>query len=1479
MRLKWLKLLVVTGIALSLYQKASSQVFTFNCTRDTILPGCPPNLCFTLKSLIPDIKGLSSSYSLNPGSTIPGCFPVYQNPDDPAGTPTNLTVDDTYSGVINLSFPFPFYGTTYNSLVASTNGYLSFDISRANATAHWQNLGDLPNGSYDRALIMGPYHDLDPSVGSSPLQRIQYQEWGVAPARRWVLSFFKVPLFSGPCNALIENTHQIILYESTGIIEVKIFDKEICNSWNQGKAMVGIQDFSRTQGMTAPNRRMSDPPWGSIGMNETWRFVPDAGSSLLKRVELYDNIGTLIATGTTAPYSAGVLEASFPNICPPAGVTTTYIVRSVYQKIDDPAVEIFGSDTIRVNRLDPLAATVTPTAASCGTPDGSITVTGVSGGTPPYEYSLDGSTWQSSNVFTGLAAGTYTVYIRDVAAVCTMNLPVTIGVTGTINAVTSSTPTACAGVSDGTITIASAGGTGPYTFSLDGGPLVGGTIPFTFTNVSAGNHTVQVFDAGSGCNSGPLTVNVAIGPGVSGSATSTPTACPGVSSGTITVTALTGTAPFNWSLDGGAFVPGASPFTFTNVSAGPHNITIRDANNCTILVIANVGFGGGVAGNGVSTPTSCPGMNNGTITVTATAGTAPFTWALDGGAPQNGASPYTFNGVAAGAHTVVITDVLGCNILVPVTVIAGTTPTATATSAATACAGVNNGTITVDNPSGPGPYTFSLDGGAPQPGAIPFTFSNVSAGAHTVVVTDGTGCNTAPINVNVATGPGVSGNAITAATSCPTASNGSITVDATAGTAPFTYQLDGGAPQSGTNPYTFNNVAAGPHTIIITDNFGCTLTLNNVMVNAGPVLTANLVPGATSCSGASDGTITVTPVGGTAPFTFSLDGGAPQAGTPPFVFNNVPAGPHTVVVTDAVGCVTASLPIVVVAGPTLTTTVTTTDVLCNSGSTGIITVTVPTMGTPPYEYSLDGTTWQSSTIFNGLSAGPYTVFYRESNGCLGQQNVTVNEPAVLSASSSLVNVSCNGGNDASITITSGGGVTPYEYSIDNGVNWQSSPTFSGLTAGSYTILIRDANLCTTSVTASPVEPAVLGASSVNTSASCNGGNDGTITVTANGGNSGGYEYSIDGTNFQSSNIFNVVAGNYTVTVRDNLGCSFTFPAVVGLSNNLTFTPQTDQTICEGSSTQLNMVSNATVYSWTPTAGLSNPAISNPAANPVVTTEYYVTATLDLCSVTDTVIVNVNPAPIPDAGPPGFICYGQSYQLQGSGGVQYSWTPASYLDNPLLPNATSDAARTITYTLSIVADVNGCPSLVTDTVTVDVTPPIKIYTYPADTIAYPGDQFEIRAVSTVPSANIFTWSPSFNLSDPNIYNPVLTAGNAGDSLIYKVTVNSIAGCIGEAYVRLQVYKGPEIYVPTAFTPNGDGKNDRFYPFPVGIRAINYFRVFNRWGQLIFSSNTLYQGWDGKIQGVDQPTGVYVWMAQGIDKNNKTITHQGTVTLIR
>ena len=803
---------------------------------------------------------------------------------------------------------------------------------------------------------------------------------------------------------------------------------------------------------------------------------------------------------------------------------------------------------------------------------------------------------------------------------------------------------------------------------------------------------------------------------------------------------------------------------------------------------------------------------------------------------------------------------------------------ATAAATNTAC-GPPSGTITITVPAGIGtpPYTFVLDGGTPVVGLSPQTFNGVASGPHSVVITDASGgcTSTLPVTVNLINA--INATVLPAATSCTGVANGTITVTPTSGTAPYQYSLDGAPPVAGPVPYIFTNVSAGAHIVRVTDAAGCVTNTLNATVVAGPPLTATANPAATSCTGATNGMITVTPNSGAAPFTFSLDGGPSVGSAVPYTFTNVAAGPHTVIVTDGAGCVTNTINVTVAAGIPLTTTVSKTDVLCNGGATGTITIIQPVTGIAPYQYSLNGITWQAGNVFPGLVAGAYTVFYRESSGCQGSQSITVGEPTALTASTVTVPVVCNGQPNGIITVTAAGGISPYQYSINGGAAWQAGNVFN-VAAGPYTISIRDVNNCITTRAVTVTQPAALTASSINGLASCNGGNDGVITVSANGGNPG-YQYSLDGITFQASNTFTVAPGNYTVTVKDNLSCTTTFNTTVLLGSNFTLTPQTDPTICEGTSTQLALTSNAIQYAWIPATGLSSTTISNPVANPAVTTQYIVTATLGRCSGNDTVIVNVNAAPIPNAGPDGFICYGQTYQLQATGGTVYSWSPNTYLNSSSIPNPISAAGKDITYTLSILSDINGCASLTTDQIRIDVTPPIKVKTFPYDTIGYTGDQFQLLAIPSDSDVINYLWTPATGLSDPKIANPIVTVGATGDVVQYQVITSTIAGCKGEGYVTIRVYKGPDIYVPSGFTPNGDGKNDRFTPFPVGMKSYTYFRVFNRWGQLVFSTTRLNDGWDGKLGGTNQQSGVYVWMIEGLTKDDRVITKRGTVALIR
>lgn len=340
--------------------------FSFNCVKDTFLV-CQTTGCVTLKAKIPDIHLSTASYEINPIAPPGSCYPVSASPST-FGTLLNLEIDDDYSDVIDLPFPFPFFddpGTPYNSLIVSPNGYISFDVTKANSESHYGLLNDgfggligengteedLPSSLYDRALIMGAYQDIELENVNSPDKRIKYDVVGLPPHRRFVITYYKAPLFyddffNPSCPSLIENTHQIVLYEGTGVVEVIINSLESCPEWNNGKTMTGLQNFNRDKAVLPPGRKATDPSWGSVNMNESWRFVPSAGPTLYRSVELYDLAGNLIAIGDTTRIDKGTLEVSFPNVCPTGN--TSYVVKSKYEQFNSPGNFVFGTDTINV---------------------------------------------------------------------------------------------------------------------------------------------------------------------------------------------------------------------------------------------------------------------------------------------------------------------------------------------------------------------------------------------------------------------------------------------------------------------------------------------------------------------------------------------------------------------------------------------------------------------------------------------------------------------------------------------------------------------------------------------------------------------------------------------------------------------------------------------------------------------------------------------------------------------------------------------------------------------------------------------------------------------------------------------------------------------------------------------------------------------------------------------------------------------------
>lgn len=353
-----------------------------------------------------------------------------------------------------------------------------------------------------------------------------------------------------------------------------------------------------------------------------------------------------------------------------------------------------------------------------------------------------------------------------------------------------------------------------------------------------------------------------------------------------------------------------------------------------------------------------------------------------------------------------------------------------------------------------------------------------------------------------------------------------------------------------------------------------------------------------------------------------------------------------------------------------------------------------------------------------------------------------------------------------------------------------------------------------------------------------------------------------------------VTSNYFVTLNDN-GCINTDTVQVRVINFVTLQAMADTTICATDSLQLHIVSDGLRYVWTPGATLSNANIPNPMAYPVTTTNYQITASVGSCSAVDNVIVTLVPYPMANAGPDTTICFNSSAQLQGSMvGSAFSWTPTNTLSNANILNPVASPFSTTSYILSV-TDVQGCPKPKKDTVIVTVLP--KIFPFAGnDTAVVVGQPLQLNATG----GTGYEWSPPIALNNPLIHNPVAIYDGSIDSVTYKVLINNEAGCVDSAYVTVRVFKtNPQIFVPTAFTPNGDGKNDVFRPIAVGIAKFDYFRVFNRWGQLVYQTQRVGVGWDGRIGGKEQATGTFVWLVKGTDYTGKAVFAKGTVTLIR
>jgi gliding motility-associated-like protein len=349
---------------------------------------------------------------------------------------------------------------------------------------------------------------------------------------------------------------------------------------------------------------------------------------------------------------------------------------------------------------------------------------------------------------------------------------------------------------------------------------------------------------------------------------------------------------------------------------------------------------------------------------------------------------------------------------------------------------------------------------------------------------------------------------------------------------------------------------------------------------------------------------------------------------------------------------------------------------------------------------------------------------------------------------------------------------------------------------------------------------------------------------------------------------------YKVQLDDN-GCLNHDSVKVRVVDHVTLQAMNDTTICQGDTIRLHLQSDALRYIWTPVNQVLNPSAANPLAVTWFNTSYQVLASIGSCTALDRVIVTTVPYPVADAGRDTTICFATPARLKGSTeAITFAWLPNPTLSDLKIFDPIATPKSTTAYVLSAY-DNKGCPKPGYDTVIVNVLPDINAFAG-RDTAVITGQLLQLQASGGVK----YEWLPATSLSNPNIANPVATYYSPSAGIPYKVMVYNEAGCADSAYIKVKVFQTlPSVFVPNAFSPNSDGRNDLLRPIAVGMARIDYFRIYNRWGQLVFGTTTNEHGWDGTIAGKLQPSGTYVWVVKAVDYLGSPYMQRGTLVLVR
>ncbi len=839
-----------------------------------------------------------------------------------------------------------------------------------------------------------------------------------------------------------------------------------------------------------------------------------------------------------------------------------------------------------------------------------------------------------------------------------------------------------------------------YEVSLDGGttwvPAAPGPTSHTVGGLTQGDVVDILVRAIGGdlfCSSNPSSAQtcIAVDCMVNANVTAqTEASCQDSNDGEATVALNGGEGPFTYQWDANASNQNGP--TAVGLAAGIYTVTITDALFCPGIATVQITAPPPVEIINIApAPPSCNGGANGSITITAAGGTGAlsYNWSDSGGTTP------TISDIPAGTYTITITDENNCQLIEDVELPETDALFLVSDFETPFCNGDANGTATVTATNGVGQLNFMW-----EDGQTTGTATGLPAGTYSVTVVDALGCD-GIIDVTV-TEPDVliidnleANDAI-----CNGENSGSAQVTPAGGTAPYTYLWQ---PGTQITP-TASNLDAGTYTVTVTDDNGCMVTASAQINEPEPLIISNIQTTDISCTGESDGSITILTSGGTGAISFSIDNGNTFQNNN--VFNNLPEGNYPILIQDENACTTSDNITLTVPNALLIIDIQGSTSDCTGSPNGTATVTVEG-GTLPYTYLWN--VGQTTPTATNLGTGNYTVSVTDGNGCQEIANVDVLNPeTVVINSITSTPLFCNGDNTGTATVDAIGlGNLTYLWTPGG----QSTATATGLAPGTYTVLVTGEDACTNTAEIEVTEPDVLTIESLDgTDITCNGDDDGTATLNVSGG-TGDYTYQWQQSGVFGANPTGLEPGTYTVTVTDENDCSTTESVTINEPETLVIDDISGTDITCGGGTDGMASASASggigplTYEWEP-SGQTGQNVSDLLAGIHIVTVTdangcNTTASLELSEPLPLVIDDISSEPA--------VCNGENTGSAsvsvsgGTGAYTYTWQPS--LQNT--PTATNLPQGT--YSVSI-TDERGC--LIVENI--DVSEPTAISANTAST---------------------------------------------------------------------------------------------------------------------------------------------------------------------